>query len=51
MARHQWFATCTYNLGSLDGATKKKFVYARVSSRGQKDDLAKQIEHLKGDEV
>lgn len=35
-----------YDLDSLESG-RRKFIYARVSSRNQKDDLKSQIEHLK----
>jgi|GEM_PF-3402274 predicted site-specific integrase-resolvase len=35
-----------YDLDSLE-SERRKFIYARVSSRNQKDDLNSQIEHLK----
>jgi predicted site-specific integrase-resolvase len=36
-----------YDLASLETDTRIKVIYARVSSRGQKDDLKRQIEHLR----
>lgn len=35
-----------YDLGSLDSFSKSRIVYARVSSRGQKDDLSSQVRYL-----
>jgi len=36
-----------YDLSSLDTGDRVKVIYARVSSRGQKDDLTRQIEYLR----
>lgn len=36
-----------YDLSSLEGNNLGKIIYARVSSKGQKDDLEKQIEYLR----
>lgn len=38
--------TRLYDLDSLE-SERRKFIYARVSSRNQKDDLKSQIKHLK----
>ena len=36
-----------YDLSSLETGDRIKVIYARVSSRGQKDDLTRQIEYLR----